>query len=97
MICECCNDKQAEQYLTVEEMFVCDECMQGFIEETQEDVKVGRPTIGETKKVSITLPKEDWFLLDQFQKKFSIKSRSQLLRIIIREFLEEIQSEDILL
>lgn len=45
--------------------------------------KVGRPTLGVTKKVSLTLPKETWDLLDQAAE----GNRSQFLRETITSYL----------
>ncbi|MGE6619299.1 CopG family transcriptional regulator [Bacillus thuringiensis] len=33
--------------------------------------KAGRPSLGITKKVSITLPKEDWTRIEESKKSFS--------------------------
>ena len=45
--------------------------------------KVGRPTIGLTKKVSLTLPKEDWEWLDEKAE----GNRSQFLRETVTSYL----------
>lgn len=46
-----------------------------------ENNKVGRPSLGVTKKVSLTLPEEDWAWIDEQAE----GNRSQLLRYLIRE------------
>lgn len=43
-----------------------------------EEIKVGRPSLGLTKKVSITLPEEDWEWIDQQG------SRSETFRKLVR-------------
>lgn len=91
MLCECCKEREAEQYYNNEEMFVCNYCLDDFLNEleTVQVNKVGRPSIGDTKKVSITLTEEDWKSLDSFQTKYNLTSRSQLLRIVIRDFIQD--------
>lgn len=51
------------------------------------EVKVGRPSLGVTKKVSITLEQEEWEQLEILQKDSGCGSRSELLRKIIRNLL----------
>jgi hypothetical protein len=53
------------------------------------NAKIGRPSLGITKKVSITLREQEWETLDQLQKEIPCDSRSELLRHIIREFIDE--------
>lgn len=48
------------------------------------EVKLGRPSLGITKKVSITLKANEWAMLDAIKKEGAYKSRSELLRKIIR-------------
>ena len=50
--------------------------------------KIGRPSLGVTKKVSITLQEEEWRMLDKFQGEIPCSSRSELLRYIIRNFID---------
>lgn len=47
------------------------------------EVKIGRPSLGVTKKVSVTLPVEIWEQLDEMQIKNVCGSRSELLRRIL--------------
>lgn len=51
---------------------------------TGEQVGPGRPSIGVTKKVSITLKEKEWEALDAIQKDMKCTSRSALLRKILR-------------
>jgi metal-responsive CopG/Arc/MetJ family transcriptional regulator len=54
----------------------------------QEEIKVGRPSLGITKKVSITLPEDIWQLLDLSQEEAGFKSRSELFREMILRVIE---------
>lgn len=49
---------------------------------------VGRPSLGVTKKVSITLPENVWTYLEAKKRKQGV-SRSQVLREIIEEYFGE--------
>lgn len=49
----------------------------------QMNVRIGRPSLGVTKKVSITLPAEDWERLEVLKDFLQIKSTSELMRYII--------------
>lgn len=49
----------------------------------QEQVKMGRPSIGQTNKLSITLPEEIWQRLDQLQQEQFCATRSELIRRIL--------------
>lgn len=53
---------------------------------------VGRPSLGVTKKVSITLPENVWTYLEAKKRKEGV-SRSQVLREIIEEYFGEHDSE----
>lgn len=44
---------------------------------------MGRPSIGQTKKLSITLPEEVWQRLDQLQQEQFCATRSELVRRIL--------------
>lgn len=52
------------------------------------NTQVGRPAVGLTKKVSITLPDEVWQQLDQLQKDSGCRSRSEMMRKIIFNILD---------
>lgn len=41
------------------------QALQKQLDELEEDVKMGRPSLGVTKKVSITLPQEDWDMIQK--------------------------------
>lgn len=47
--------------------------------------KVGRPSLGTTKKVSLTLPDEIWEMLDARNKELGV-SQSQSLRMMIEDY-----------
>jgi hypothetical protein len=51
-----------------------------------EGLKVGRPSLGVTKKVSITLPEEVWDKLDSILEQSECRSRSELFREILTWF-----------
>lgn len=50
--------------------------------------KVGRPSLGVTQKVSLTLTSEEWEKLNYLQIKTDSKSRSELLRTLIRKAMK---------
>ncbi len=49
---------------------------------------VGRPSLGVTKKVSVTLPENIWNLIEAKQRQLGV-SRSQTLRTIIQDYFYE--------
>lgn len=51
--------------------------------ENENEIKIGRPSLGVTKKVSITLPEEIWQRLEDLQDKSDCSSRSEFLREIL--------------
>lgn len=53
-----------------------------------DEVKMGRPSLGVTKKVSVTLPEEVWLQLDELQEKSDCSSRSELFREILTWFAD---------
>jgi len=60
----------------------------------KEEVKIGRPSLGVTKKVSITLPEEYWEMLDILQDETGSTSRSEILRKILTITLDnEVKSQ----
>ena len=52
-----------------------------------EKKKMGRPSLGETRKVSITLPEDVWKLIDERKEKWD-NTLSQTLRNIIEVYFE---------
>lgn len=64
-------------------------CMDCRISILQKKKSVGRPSIGVTKKISLTLPKEEWSRLDKESK----GNRSQFIREAICKALEEDTNE----
>jgi|SRR5579875_501583 len=60
----------------------------------KEEVKIGRPSLGVTKKVSITLPEEYWDMLEILQEETASASRSEILRKILMVVLDnEVKSQ----
>ena len=53
----------------------------------------GRRGIGETRKVSITLPQDVWSEIDQIATESSYSSKSELLRLLIVTGLHEHRKE----
>lgn len=49
--------------------------------------KMGRPSLGTTKKVSVTLKDDEWKQLDSLQKELSCKTRSELMRKVLRNVI----------
>lgn len=64
-------------YMGEEEMILCDNCRHKLL--AAKPKKAGRPSLGVTKKVSLTLSEEDWEWMDEKAK----GNRSQLLRYFI--------------
>lgn len=61
---------------------------------SDKEVKIGRRSLGVTKKVSITLAKEYWEMLDILQDKTGSTSRSEILRKILTITLDyEVKSQ----
>lgn len=54
--------------------------------------KVGRPSIGSTKRVALTLPDEIWEEVEQYKKKWDF-GMAQTIRRMIEEFLLERDEE----
>jgi len=60
-----------------EKIFLCADCRFKLLSGSEK--QVGRPSIGVTKKISLTLSEEDWVWLDEQAE----GNRSQLLRYLI--------------
>lgn len=62
------NHGKEVMYETREEAEGARESMQSSFKDQKlyvEEIKIGRPSLGLTKKVSITLPEDDWDWIDQ--------------------------------
>lgn len=56
--------------------------------------KVGRPSMGITKKVSITLPKEIWDFLDEYQEQQEV-TQSAMFREMTLDKVNEIKVDQV--
>lgn len=81
MICMNCgsNHDVIEFVAGTEKLILCAECRQKLV--TGQLGKIGRPSLGITKKVSLTLPEDEWSWLDDQAN----GNRSQFLRHLIWE------------
>lgn len=61
--------------------------------ERLENPKMGRPSIGTTKKVSLTLPDEIWEMIERRKKEWGA-SQSQTLRMMIEGYWNQEESEE---
>lgn len=68
-----------EFYQGREKIVLCVNCRYKMATGQMNSQQIGRPSLGITKKVSLTLPKEDWEWVDQQ----AAGNRSQLLRSLI--------------
>ncbi|TCP24466.1 hypothetical protein EV207_12526 [Scopulibacillus darangshiensis] len=69
-------------YIGEEKMILCADCRHKLVAITskhKQGNKAGRPSLGETKKVSLTLSEDDWEWIDEKAK----GNRSKLLRYLI--------------
>jgi len=66
-------------YVGDNKLILCADCRHKLL--VNKNKKAGRPSLGITKKVSLTLPEEDWEWFDQKAK----GNRSQLLRYLIHQ------------
>lgn len=67
----------------------CEEMISVILKYENKKKEIGRPSLGVTKKVSLTLPEELWNELDRQQDLKDISSRSALLRQVIESYLEQ--------
>lgn len=65
-------------YVGEEKMILCADCRHKLLS-GKKSTKVGRPSLGVTKKVSLTLSEEDWQWIDEQAE----GNRSQLFRYLI--------------
>lgn len=79
-ICERCNstNEVAVVYINDEPKKYCNKCR---LELFTKKKPVGRPSVGITRKISLTLPEEEWEWLDEKAK----GNRSQFLRHLVWE------------
>lgn len=68
-------------YVNEEQMILCAECRYKAFAKVGKNQKAGRPSLGVTKKVSLTLSEEDWKWIDDKAE----GNRSQLLRYLINQ------------
>lgn len=68
-------------YVGEEQMILCADCRHKMFARIRQGKKVGRPSLGVTKKVSLTLSEEDWGWIDEQAE----GNRSQLLRYLINQ------------
>lgn len=84
MICmKCMNCKGTHDvtdfYQGEQRIILCADCRYKMATGQMNSGQIGRPSLGVTKKVSLTLPEEDWVWVDEQ----ADGNRSQLLRYLI--------------
>jgi hypothetical protein len=72
--------RRSRRYKEIQEFKTPEEALQFVLEESNR--KPGRPLIGETKKVSITLAEGEWKWIENLSKVQKIKSLSEYFRLI---------------
>lgn len=83
--CNRCNSRSNIEYVSINDTSTafCEKCRTLLF---QEKKSVGRPSIGKTKKISLTLPEEDWLKLDSLAN----GNRSQFIRkTIVKALIDE--------
>lgn len=83
-ICERCNgtDDVTVVYINDEPKTYCSACQKEFFTKKN---PVGRPSLGITKKVSLTLEEHEWYLLDQK----AVDNRAKYLRDLVKKDLSQ--------
>lgn len=85
LVCKRCNSRISVEIVSVNNTPTnfCKKCRSFLF---QEKKSVGRPSIGKTKKISLTLPEEDWLKLDSLAN----GNRSQFIRkTIVKALIDE--------
>lgn len=80
MSCESTNDV-IDFYIEDEKIILCVDCRVKLWTSKTSVKSAGRPSLGKTKKVSLTLPEEDWEWIEEQAK----GNRSKLLRRLINQ------------